>query len=283
MKIQHAGTAAALMALLGGTASAQGAPDEVIFSQGPKAAESLIFEKAIGLLAIEPLEMGEPVQDAPYSADVVTEITQELADGNRIERRMTGSVARDGRGRVRREQSITAIGAVLPEEDMRRVTITDPASGVHHSLEPTRKTAFRAQRTVAAAGVPAGVQVPAEITADTGPGEPAPDAQTETLGTREIEGVTAEGTRTTITLAAGAIGNVRPIETVTERWYSPELRVVVLSRRADPRFGETIYRLTNIVRGEPDPALFEVPADYKTEDIGPPSWKRDFIRAKPPQ
>ena len=62
---------------------------------------------------------------------------------------------------------------------------------------------------------------------------------------------------------------MRPIEITSERWYSRELGVVVLSRRADPRYGETIYRLTKIKREEPDSALFQVPADYKLEPLQP--------------
>jgi hypothetical protein len=52
---------------------------------------------------------------------------------------------------------------------------------------------------------------------------------------------------------------------VSERWFSPELGVVVMSRRSDPRFGETTYRLQNIARGEPSPELFQVPSDYTIE------------------
>ena len=59
---------------------------------------------------------------------------------------------------------------------------------------------------------------------------------------------------------AGAIGNQAPIEMVTEQWFSPELGTVVLSRRSDPRFGETTYRLQNIVRAEPAADLFQVPS-----------------------
>jgi len=89
------------------------------------------------------------------------------------------------------------------------------------------------------------------------------DIKTEQLGSKNIEGVEAEGTRTVTTIPAGAIGNERPIETVYEKWYSKELQLVVLSKRTDPRFGEQTYRLTNIVRNEPDPSLFSVPAGYK--------------------
>jgi hypothetical protein len=89
---------------------------------------------------------------------------------------------------------------------------------------------------------------------------------TETLGTRDFDGVKAEGKRTTRTIPAGAIGNEKPIAIVSERWFSPELNVVVLSRNLDPRSGETVYRLTNVKRGEPPADLFKVPADYKLRD-----------------
>jgi hypothetical protein len=89
------------------------------------------------------------------------------------------------------------------------------------------------------------------------------DSRTEDLGTRNIEGVDAEGTRTTTTIPADAIGNERPIEIVYERWHSKELDLIVLSKHSDPRFGEQTYRLTNIVRSEPDPSLFTPPQGYK--------------------
>ena len=89
------------------------------------------------------------------------------------------------------------------------------------------------------------------------------DTRTEELGTRDFDGVQAEGTRRVTTIPAGAIGNERPIETVYERWYSKELQIVVMSKHSDPRFGEQTYRLTNIVRAEPEPALFNVPNGYK--------------------
>ncbi|MBM3786550.1 MAG: hypothetical protein FJW30_19505 [Acidobacteria bacterium] len=93
--------------------------------------------------------------------------------------------------------------------------------------------------------------------------------KTEKLGNRMIEGVEAEGTRTTVTIPAGQMGNERAMETVSERWYSNELKTVVMTTRTDPRAGETTYRLTNLRRGEPSRSSFEVPGDYKvTEDTG---------------
>ena len=92
------------------------------------------------------------------------------------------------------------------------------------------------------------------------------NAVKEDLGKQTIEGVEAQGTRVTITIPAGEIGNERPLEIVSERWYSPELQVDVMTRHNDPRTGETTYRLTNINRAEPAKSLFEVPADYTVQE-----------------
>jgi hypothetical protein len=119
-------------------------------------------------------------------------------------------------------------------------------------------------------GAPAGVRVRVAQ----GPGgrvERMPDFKTEkeSLGKQSFDGVEAEGTRNTVLIPAGAIGNERAIQIVSERWYSAELQTVVMSRHSDPRFGETSYRLTNINRAEPDRALFEVPAGYTISTEGP--------------
>jgi TonB family protein len=89
---------------------------------------------------------------------------------------------------------------------------------------------------------------------------------TEQLGKQMVEGVECEGTRVVTTLPAGAIGNERPIETVKETWYSPELQLMILSKRSDPRFGESTYRVTNIARHEPDAERFQIPSDYTIID-----------------
>jgi len=101
----------------------------------------------------------------------------------------------------------------------------------------------------------------------------------EQLGKQNIEGVEAEGTRSTITIPAGEIGNERAIEIVTERWYSPELQLVVMTKHSDPRNGETTYKLTNINRADPPKSLFEVPGGYTVKEmqmgpIGPTRMKK---------
>jgi len=235
-----------------------------------------LLEQRLGVLAVEPFDTAEPVTGAPYTADIVTDVVQTLADGNRIEHHNSSSVARDSQGRVRREQQLAAIGPILPQANGRIVMIMNPVDGVHYSLDPVRKVAMRSpmpsvkgvQGGVARTQVVIGTGSVMTTDVDTVVTRRGPDqGRTEPLGTSVIEGVQAEGTRTVVTIPAGTIGNQAPIEMVSERWFSPELGVVVMSRRTDPRFGETTYRLQNIARGEPSPELFQVPADYTVEAL----------------
>jgi hypothetical protein len=107
------------------------------------------------------------------------------------------------------------------------------------------------------------------------------EAKNEKLEPRSFDGVMAEGTRTTMTIPAGELGNEQPINIVDERWYSPELQVIVMTRHSDPRSGETTYRLTNISRAEPAAALFQVPSDYAVKDTAAPGGARRTLRRAP--
>jgi len=87
------------------------------------------------------------------------------------------------------------------------------------------------------------------------------------LGERIIEGLKVTGTRQEFTIPSGAVGNEQPIVVSSEQWFSPDLGVVVASSVRDPMMGDTTYKLEQVSRNEPDPALFSVPSDYKTTDL----------------
>ena len=238
-------------------------------------------------LGVREAHEGKVVKGLPYKADAVTEITQSLADGNRIVRKTTAAVSRDSEGRTRREANLAALGPLAPHDAPRLVFIQDPVAGTSYVLEPDNRIARKLG--LPGKGGPAGLRREGPP-ADVGPGPAARfrgrphemgegkwDRQTENLGTQTLEGVEATGTRTTVTIPAGAIGNEKAIVIVSERWLSPELQVVLMSTHRDPRFGETTYRLTGIARVEPDKSLFEVPSDYTVRE-GPPDTMR-FRRA----
>jgi hypothetical protein len=228
------------------------------------------------------------VKGAPYSADAITETIQLLHDGNRIVRKQTTTLYRDSQGRTRREQSLGAIGPFAKAgEPQKTIFITDPVAGATYILDPESRTARKmaAPGNRLVPGLEAGVMVGrrfgrVEAQGSAGMGHtmtferrvaaPAQPPKTEPLGKRMIEGVEAEGTRTTMTIPAGEIGNERPIEIVSERWHSAQLQTVVLTKRNDPMMGETTYRLTNINLTEPPPLLFQVPADYTVKEAPAP-------------
>jgi hypothetical protein len=240
------------------------------------------------------------VKNAPYSAEAVSESTRTLADGNRITRKTSSLVYRDGEGRTRREETLTGVGPWAAQEAHKTILLNDPVAGVNYILDPDKKTAekiatppgsdmrFLSSQTSAAVPPVAGaVAVRKGIAASKwfdvrmGHGVPAganpPDLNTESLGTSIVEGVQAEGTRTTHTIPAGHIGNDRPIAITTERWFSPELQTVVMSKTVDPMSGESTYKLQNIRRGEPGQDLFTVPPEYTVTEMQGP---RHFMREK---
>jgi hypothetical protein len=190
------------------------------------------------------------VKGSPFSAQAVTQSTQELADGNRIIHQTTAFLARDSEGRTRREESSV-------------VFIQDPVVEAYYVLEPKSRSARKRE------------------VANSQTGDPAETANSEgaNLGQEFIDGVLVTGTRDTRTIPAQSAGNEKPLQVVLETWYSPELQIVVMRHFTDPRQGETTYRVTNIQRGEPSTTLFQVPTDYNvTDESGLPG--RSNIRAE---
>jgi hypothetical protein len=159
--------------------------------------------------------------------------------------------------------SITVNGEHMDEKQMAEAMAKAKESGRTVTYERRYSTTSDVKTTtggpigVAAAGgamgwtmaVPAGKKTPGE-----------------SLGTQVIEGVNAEGTRNVQTIEAGAIGNDRPISITSENWYSPDLKMTVMTKRSDPRTGEETFRVTNIQRGEPGSYLFQPPAGYQINE-----------------
>ena len=69
-----------------------------------KAAYAQLYEKMVGEVRARTAVEAKITTGAPYSAEAVTESTQVLADGNRINQKSVTRVYRDGEGRTRREE-----------------------------------------------------------------------------------------------------------------------------------------------------------------------------------
>ena len=194
------------------------------------------------------------VRDAPFSAEIAIENTRRLFDGSTVTKTSRGAIYRDKEGRTRREQPLENIGGfnIVGENNQPQmlVFINDFPGKTHYFLDLNRKIARK------------------NPLPENRPMLPEPESKpgkTESLGTKTIEGVEATGTRTTFEIPVGQIGNDKPIPVVTEKWFSPELQVVVYSRHVDPIAGEHIFRLVNIKKSEPSPDLFTVPNGFRIE------------------
>ncbi len=204
------------------------------------------------------------VRGKPFSATEERHSLQTLGDGTRIENVQTNRLFRDADGRTRVEEMNGAI------------TIYDPATGSRVELDPSTKTAhkgngFRYTTTTAGAwgtvtsavlSQAGRVSTVAPFTNNAATMQGVMSETTENLGTQAVNGVNAVGVRTTMVIPKGQIGNNKDIKVMTERWSSNDLQMLVKSVNSDPRFGETPYQLTKVTQSAPDPALFQIPADY---------------------
>lgn len=247
------------------------------------------FGEPFELLGFEGGHAGHNVKGAPYSAKATSETTQTLADGTTIHRTTQSALFRDSQGRSRREVTLSGFGPLAASGNTHTlVTIADPVAGAHYMVDDEHKVvhkmSFRARGGNASGAMAAGVfhdKMKARMQKEEASGA----LKKESLGTRTINGVSADGTRVTRTIAAGEIGNDRAIQVVSERWYSPELQIVVKSVRSDPRFGTTTYTVTNLQKTEPDASLFTIPADYAVKKGGPgpnKMYRHGFEKAAPP-
>jgi hypothetical protein len=202
-------------------------------------------------------EMGANVTGAPFSGTRVTVHSQTLANGNVIQRQEQTTLYRDSQGRVRAEISRTGPNG---QGSHTTVEIIDPVAGVRRTLNAQNKTAFettlpnrqnRANNNGTVRPNPAGRR-----------NQDSANIVKEDLGTQTMNGVAAAGTRVTHTIPANTIGNAQAIQIVRETWMSTDLKVPVMVKTSDPRFGTEVTQLTNVNRAEPDASLFQTPADY---------------------
>jgi hypothetical protein len=232
------------------------------------------------------------VKGSPFAAESVTEHVQRLGDGNRMVRKSSAKLFRDSAGRTRREHALTRGNVTASDgQEPRLIIINDPVGQVEYLLDTARGTLRKtrmspvlaeARRQASGTEASFGVLMPTSTAhrrmAEGDAAQPLPEPKKERLETQQIEGVMAEGTRITVTIPAGEFDNEQPLEIVHEQWYSPELRMVVLMKHNDPRFGETTFRLTNITRGDPSPDLFVEPQGYRTVDQHEPIFGRPVMR-----
>jgi hypothetical protein len=240
----------------------------MLSAQGPPPGGPRGFGPRFGMMSAGPGSR-TPVTGAPYSGVQSTQSQQTLGDGNQITRQEESKVYRDTQGRVRIEHAMHHSMSANGQTARTVITIFDPVGGYSYMLDPTAMTGVKTPLPPANSGNAGGHP-------GHGPGANGAQIQKDDLGTQTINGLSATGTRITETIPAGAMGNQQPLQIVRETWISTDLKVPISIKTSDPRFGNVTMQLTNIVRAEPDAALFQVPSGYtvtaKTREGG--RWRQ---------
>jgi len=205
---------------------------------------------------------------APYTAIRKTTRVQRLANGTTISHENTVKEARDSSGRTYREtRPEIAQGAEGEASNFVFVNVHDPVSRINMNWNSKSKEATvthmpehgqvkRIETQPTAENLASMPMVRQELI----------KPQIEELGTKTINGVEARGTRTTRVIPVGREGNDQPFTITHESWFSPELKLMVMSINDDPRNGTSTMELTDIERAEPDPALFQIPEGYTVKE-----------------
>ncbi|HET8966467.1 MAG TPA: hypothetical protein VFN20_09645 [Candidatus Acidoferrum sp.] len=243
---------------------------------------TVAFGGEVELLGFGGVHGGKVVKGAPFSAVSVAETKQTLADGTTITHKFQSNLYRDAEGRFRKESTLPAIGPLAASGKPHTVIlISDPVAATAYDLDPDQKVAFKLpahKRGPGPGKFPpgAGAGMGGDVRFEAGPGgvvkyekfspENDTNVKKESLGTQTINGVNAEGTRYTRTIPVGQIGNDKALTIVKEEWYSPDLQMIVQSKRIDPMFGQTVYSVTNIQRNAPSANLFTIPSDYTVKE-----------------
>ena len=194
----------------------------------------------------------------PYSMVEKTTTVRTLADGTTMRSTHEERKMRDAEGRTR----VDILHEFKNEVTIVITTISDPVTRTRTTLNVRQKMAHTFHFPELKPAAPVDEKKLAELRA-AAKSRPTPDFQTEKLGQKNVSGIFAEGTRTTRLIPIGMEGNDREIRVVTEQWISPDLKIIVARSVDDPRYGQVTMEVSDLLRGDPDAALFQVPADYK--------------------
>jgi hypothetical protein len=198
-----------------------------------------------------------PITGKPFSGVDSVEWTRTLEDGTVMSTHLDAKMARDAQGRIYRER-VSFVPANSDEKSRIKETfLMDP-------IAHTRTVCNNATRRCEVTGY---YERTSFTLMPVGPFDNGKRYLTrESLGSDMIDGLNVNGTRETITISPGVVGNSQNLVTTREFWYSPDLEINLSVTRKDPREGTQVIRVTNLSRGDPDGALFQVPANFVVED-----------------
>jgi hypothetical protein len=207
-----------------------------------------------------------PIAGAPFSAEVVEDMTQLLKDGSLFHRKTGALIARDSQGRIHNELHEVLAATETKKPVVYSIHLYYPETRLNTFLNP--HTHIARQRTL---DRPPPTEPPSNWWLHL-EGTPASSSriQVHNLGPSVMDGLDVRGYRRNITIPDKLSGTGEPVVVTDEVWYNEELRINLLSKHNDPRTGEMISKVTKINPNEPEVELFAIPPEYKVVDMTPP-------------
>jgi hypothetical protein len=198
-----------------------------------------------------------PVAGKPFSGRDHIEWIRKLEDGTEVKLELYAFLARDSQGRIYREHvSFVPTNSNQPSK-RREIDFLDP---VTH----TRTVCVMAKRHCAITNYDSSTKF---LPPPVGPQNNGTRyLSRQSLGTDVADGLPVLGTRETLTINTGAVGNSQPLITTKDYWYSPDLEINLITIRNDPREGTQAVRVVDLSRTEPAASVFQVPANFVVED-----------------
>jgi hypothetical protein len=208
---------------------------------------------------------GLGITGAPYSARQTTVRIQTAENGQKFSTSEVSLWWRDAEGRTRQERLMK-----MPSgQEYRSIDVTDPNTRIRMTWSTPPAGVAIGTRSVTIWPLLAKPKIgpPRWRARTTGSW---PNGYSEViLEQQQVNGIDALGLRITGVMTLGTDQNGHDLKgsSLLEVWVSPALGIVMREISDNPRFGRSLSELSDVVRGDPDPALFSPPAGYQVRDM----------------
>jgi hypothetical protein len=192
----------------------------------------------------------------PFFARYRIELSRTSDDGSVETMSADSNVARDSDGRVYRERHRLAPAGTDEPSRPTTMFILDP---VAHTATTCEVAARRC--TVTGYHGPQLLRPPPDGSLDPG----VHFVSSQNLGDDIIDGLRVTGLRETVT-SRGSWPGCKQEVSMRETWYSPDLGVNLSVTLKGPTDVMEVIRVVDLSRTGPDPALFQMPANFTVED-----------------
>ncbi len=207
---------------------------------------------------LHPAQTGRTLQPDPGCG-----VDASMANGGTFTLVNERRIMRDGKGRIYQERWILVPKGGKVKSQMNVFQITDPDPHLVQLRGPSQGM------RVAAIPSDGRTEVPSCPTGTSGPLPNGSGSRLhEDLGSSTTEAWTPTAIAKRLTINEGVMGNDKPMVTMREFWYSPQLGINLLSTVDSPQSGKQVFTVKDVSISEPDSHSSRSPRAIRSSIIG---------------